>query len=44
MFNAIGRYIRAFFYLITGRINKASETSRMNPLVMSATHDRIVEE
>ena len=44
MFKAIGKYIRAFFYLITFRINKASETLRMNPGVMSATYDNIINE
>ncbi|MFV1964194.1 MAG: PspA/IM30 family protein [Pirellulaceae bacterium] len=44
MFKAIGKYIRAFFYLITFRIDKASESLRMNPGVMSATYDRIIEE
>jgi hypothetical protein len=44
MFKAVGKYVRAFFYLITFRINKASETLRMNPGVMSATYDRIIQE
>ena len=44
MFNAVGKYVRAFFYLITFRINKASETLRMNPGVMSANYDRIIQE
>ena len=44
MFGAIGKYIRAFGYLITFRINKASETLRMNPGVMSANYDRIIQE
>jgi len=44
MFKAIGKYVRAFFYLITFRINKASETLRMNPGVMSATYDRVIAE
>ena len=44
MFKAIGKYFQAFFYLITFRINKASETLRTNPGVMSATYDRIIDE
>lgn len=44
MFGAIGKYARAFLYLITFRINKASETLRMNPGVMSANYDRIIQE
>lgn len=44
MFKAMGKYVRAFFYLITFRINKASETLRMNPGVMSANYDRIIDE
>ncbi|MEZ6087316.1 MAG: hypothetical protein R3C05_04665 [Pirellulaceae bacterium] len=36
--------MRAFFYLMTFRINKASETLRMNPGVMSANYDRIISE
>ena len=44
MFNAVGKFVRAFFYLITFRIDKASETLRMNPGVMSANYDRIIQE
>ena len=44
MFKAIGKYFRAVFYLMTFRIDKASETLRMNPGVMSANYDRIIEE
>lgn len=44
MFGAVAKYIRAFGYLITFRINKASETLRMNPGVMSANYDRIIQE
>lgn len=44
MFKAMGKYVRAVFYLVTFRIDKASETLRMNPGVMSATYDRIIVE
>lgn len=44
MFKAMGKYVRAMFYLVTFRIDKASETLRMNPGVMSATYDRIIDE
>lgn len=44
MFSAVGRYVRAFFYLITFRIDKASESLRMNPGVMSATYDRVIQD
>jgi uncharacterized phage infection (PIP) family protein YhgE len=44
MFQAIGRYFRAIFYLLTFRIDKASESLRLNPGVMSATYDRIIQE
>ena len=44
MFKAVGKYVRAIFYLMTFRIDKASETLRMNPGVMSATYDRIIDE
>jgi len=44
MFKAMGKYVRAVFYLVTFRIDKASETLRMNPGVMSANYDRIISE
>ncbi len=44
MFKAIGRYFRALGYLVTFRINKARETLDMNPGVMSATYDNVIEE
>jgi chromosome segregation ATPase len=44
MFKAMGKYVRAVFYLVTFRIDKASETLRTNPGVMSATYDRIIDE
>ncbi|TWT94815.1 hypothetical protein Pla108_36660 [Botrimarina colliarenosi] len=44
MFRAIGKYTRAVWYLLTFRIDKASETLRMNPGVVSANYDRIIQE
>ena len=44
MFKAIGKYFRAVWYLVTFRIDKASETLRMNPGVVSANYDRIIDE
>jgi chromosome segregation ATPase len=44
MFKAIGKYVRATWYLVTFRVNKASETLRMNPGVISANYDRVIEE
>jgi archaellum component FlaC len=44
MFKAIGKYFRAVWYLMTFRIDKASETLRMNPGVISANYDRVIEE
>lgn len=44
MFRALGKYTRAVWYLLTFRIDKASETLRMNPGVVSANYDRIIHE
>ncbi len=44
MFNAVGKYFRAVWYLVTFRIDKASETLRSNPGVVSANYDRIISE
>ena len=44
MFRAIGKYIRAVGYLLTFQIDKASETLRSNPGVISANYDRIIQE
>lgn len=44
MFRAISKYTRAVWYLLTFRITKASETLRMNPGVVSANYDRIIQE
>ncbi|MCA9183022.1 MAG: hypothetical protein KDA51_16280 [Planctomycetales bacterium] len=44
MFKAVGKYFRAVWYLVTFRVDKASETLRMNPGVISANYDRVIEE
>ncbi|MEO8268366.1 MAG: hypothetical protein ABI557_01525 [Aureliella sp.] len=44
MFNAVSKYFRAAWYLVTFRVDKASETLRMNPGVISANYDRVIEE
>lgn len=44
MFKAVGKYFRAVWYLVTFQIDKASETLRMNPGVVSANYDRIIDE
>ncbi len=44
MFKAIGKYFRATWYLLTFRVDKASETLRLNPGVISANYDRVIEE
>lgn len=44
MFKAVGKYMRAVWYLMTFRVEKASEALRMNPGVVSANYDRIIEE
>jgi predicted nucleic acid-binding Zn-ribbon protein len=44
MFSALGRYLRAFGYLITGRIDSARKEMSKNPYVIQATFDKIVEE
>jgi predicted nucleic acid-binding Zn-ribbon protein len=44
VFGAIGRYVRAFGYLITGRIDAARKTLSGNPYVIRATFDRVIEE
>ena len=44
MFRAMSKYFRALWYLVTFRIDKASETLRMNPGVVSANYDRIITE
>jgi chromosome segregation ATPase len=44
MFSAVGKYFRAVWYLMTFRVDKASEALRMNPGVISANYDRIIQE
>ena len=44
MFGAIGRYIRALGYLITGRIDAARKELSRNPYAIRANFDRIIEE
>jgi len=44
VFSAIGRYIRAFGYLITGRIDSARRALSRNPHVVRASFDRIIQE
>lgn len=40
----MGRYVRAFFYLITGRIDASRKELSRNPYVIQATFDNIVAE
>ena len=44
MFRAIGKYIRAVGYLITGRIDRARQELSKNPYVVQATYDRVITE
>lgn len=44
MFKAIGKYFRALGYLLTFRINKAREALDLNPGVMMAGYENIIEE
>lgn len=44
MFKAIGKYFRALGYLLTFRINKAREALDMNPGVMMASYENIIDE
>ena len=44
MFGALGRYARAFWYLITGRIDSARKSLSRNPYVVQATYDQIIED
>lgn len=44
MFSAVGKYMRAVWYLMTFRVDKASEALRMNPGVISANYDRIIKD
>lgn len=44
MFRAIGRYFRAIGYLFTGRLDEARKALSMNPNVVRATYDQIINE
>ena len=44
MIKAIGKYFRALGYLLTFRINKAREELDLNPGVMMAGYDNVIEE
>jgi len=42
MIKATGRYLRAFGYLITGRIDAARRTLSASPHVVNATYDQVI--
>lgn len=42
LFGAIGRWFRAFGYLLTGRIDQARKTIDANPHVMNAKYDEMI--
>jgi len=44
MFGAIGRYLRAIGYLLTGRIDRARMALSENPDVVRATYDQVINE
>lgn len=44
MFKALGRYLRALGYLVTGRIDEMRRTLGTDPAVVQATYDRVLEE
>lgn len=44
MFKAVSRYFRAFFYLITGKIDSARKTLLSNTNVVAATYDQVIGE
>jgi ligand-binding sensor protein len=44
MFKAIGRYFRALGYLFTGRVDQARRTLMLNPNVMRATYDQVIQD
>lgn len=44
MFKAIGRYVRALGYLLTGRIDESRRALSTNPAVVQATYDKVIEE
>lgn len=44
MFRAIGRYFRAIGYLLVGKVDRARQAISMNPDVVRATYDKVIEE
>ncbi|MEM8678207.1 MAG: hypothetical protein AAGF97_02525 [Planctomycetota bacterium] len=44
MFRAIGRYFRAIGYLFVGKVDRARQAISMNPDVVRATYDKVIEE
>jgi phage shock protein A len=44
MFRSIGRFFRAVGYLLTGRVDRARQALSMNPDVVRATYDRVIDE
>ena len=44
MLGAVGRYMKAFVYLITGRIDSARKAISRNPYVIQAQYDAIIRE
>jgi phage shock protein A len=44
VFRAIGRYLKAFGYLITGRVDAARKELSTNPYVVQATYDHVIQE
>lgn len=44
MFRAIGRYIRAIGYLLTGKVDSARKSLSLNPDVVRSTYDNVIEE
>ena len=44
MIKAIGRYVRALGYLVTGRIDAARRAVSTSPHVVNATYDQIIED
>ena len=44
MFRAIGRFFRAIGYLAVGKVDRARQALSMNPDVVRATYDKVIEE
>lgn len=44
MFKALGRYLRIFFFRITGQIDKATQLAAANPDVMNAQYSAVIAE